>query len=1855
MDTFTFHQGNTTPVEIDSETAELIRIVEIGTDERRDEAVTALTEAGTKALPGLLLAFADPAKKELMDQAGEILKNWGDPVFSSLEILLREADPVTRSSAAGALGYLGKPAIPYLIPALNDPSRDVRTRAARSIARIGGTFPPEQIHEQVLCDVILGDTKDLIRVKKAAFPHLVELLDDTDYRIRVGAIKGLGDIKSVRAVSRLVRLIKSDEIEVRSAIVEALGKIGNTKVIPFLVPALSDTSPYVRIEAVWSLEKLGWTPKNNQQMVRYLIAKEQWGKLARIDTGALPALLPALADENPNIRNNVTAIFLERGTAAIPALYSAQNSPEENLKKAAGDLITRISRNSGTSGTSGVLGNIGNDSWLLSNDEIPEEFDLSSEERDEDAEKKPESPETHGEKIRRFSGLLANPDPAIRVVAVEELRAMGLPAIRPLGNALHDPDPQVRSAASEALGSIRAVHAVSALIRLLRTDPDKNVRISSARALGAIRDAYAIPPLAEQLSDPETGIRAAAAAALGAIGKPALHAIIQKVHDANPLGRAAAYQALGVMQDPGVVTPILRGFEDADPEVRVGAAYGLETFAHKRTKKFLEIIPGLLISGTPAGRGGILEILAKLDSEEVLWIAYAVREDPDPRVREKAQEIIRKREPGLLFRQNGSTGEQDDEKTLINFIAQLTDPDPAARGKAVLVLKTSGALGTRLLLSSFADCSPDTRSIILEIIASKKERAINELIDAIHNESSLVREATVTLLGNIPQERAVYALGWVLYGEKNVGIRRLAAGSLGSIGSKSAIPSLVHSMADAREVRLAAIEALGKIGGTEACEALITNLAAADDETLPEVARALAPCGETARTSLMATLAKNSPEFRLNVAKVIDLLSWQPDDINGQIRYLVAKGEWDRISALGLPALEYLVASFDDEATENRAEVARIIGHLGEPARESLHAGLADKNPFIREGCATALGYLGKKSEKQIVRLLNDPAAPVRLAAAGALDRMGWDPANEAAAVLYDIAKKSWDNVLTHKKFAVPALVRILGDVDFDVQSGAIRTLGKTGDNRAVPYLIILAEKSGDIRIVQEVIAALGGFTDPKVLEFLQTSLTHPVFAVRSQAASVLEKTGWVPQDTADTVRFLVALQRPAALARMGSEIVPVLIEALDDDQVLGRLVITESLISMGDEAAAGLSAIIKSDNRHLHREARNMLALIKKRERPGKGGFGPENAASETRFMDPSENAAVRLEEIRTLLRSADDLTKQNAADTLARLGTAAIPDLTQLAAEENPEVQVAAIQALGQVKSSDALSVLIPLRTHKNPDIRRAVIAALGNIRHQSAIPYFIQGFLDPAGAVRSESVHALAGFGSLALHPVIEATDRSEPAIRAGALETLGKLPEPVVLYPLIKGLSDPADEVRAAAAKVLSALAKQSDSGVLEILIRLQSEGDLLTRLTALGALAGNDDVRALDLIMLLTHDENERIRVKAEEILMSREKGFNGKSAGEPGFPQVQDIPRLIRDLSDSERDVRTAAITGLAGYGSAAVVPLLLAYSPGNTETCTEILRVLEVMGGTGAENLEQALEHNEVSVRYAAAQAIGRLRLFRSVPALGHALYAEPDPDTRGAIADSLGLIGDPSGVKPLIDALEDPGRGVQIAAIHSLGVLRDDKAVEPLIRQLNSPDEDILLAAADSIRQIGEPARPGLVTLLRTGDHTRKAIAANILECLNLVPREPVEHAYYLIGKERWYDFEDLGEAALEPLIEALSDKNTHIRLGAVNALAKLGGIGIFAPLISALNDASPIVRLRAENALVNAGTPVIENLENALDQDRLMYPQTAMHILQRIGMQSHKMPLVILPETGPKTKPETEGESEPPAPLEEPKNDS
>jgi HEAT repeat protein len=124
-----------------------------------------------------------------------------------------------------------------------------------------------------------------------------------------------------------------------------------------------------------------------------------------------------------------------------------------------------------------------------------------------------------------------------------------------LTEALRDPDH--RWLAAKYLGDLGAVQAAEQLIRLLDA-ADPQVRIAAAQTLGRIRAPAARPRLQEvAFDDEEPGVRSWAIGALGEIGdRDDVDLLLPLLDDPSLRVRGATALALGRIGDPKALVPL---------------------------------------------------------------------------------------------------------------------------------------------------------------------------------------------------------------------------------------------------------------------------------------------------------------------------------------------------------------------------------------------------------------------------------------------------------------------------------------------------------------------------------------------------------------------------------------------------------------------------------------------------------------------------------------------------------------------------------------------------------------------------------------------------------------------------------------------------------------------------------------------------------------------------------------------------------------------------------------------------------------------------------------------------------------------------------------------------------------------------------------------------------------------------------------------------------------------------------------------------------------------------------------------------------------------------------------------------
>jgi HEAT repeat protein len=126
-----------------------------------------------------------------------------------------------------------------------------------------------------------------------------------------------------------------------------------------------------------------------------------------------------------------------------------------------------------------------------------------------------------------------------------QLRILGKPSVQPLIGALSHDDPRVREYAAFTLSFLDDDAAVGPLLGLFASDPEVSVRTQAARALGRMEEPRAIDPLIQALNDQRSEIRQDAAYSLGLIGDPrAIPALKAKATDPDELVRFFVDDAL---------------------------------------------------------------------------------------------------------------------------------------------------------------------------------------------------------------------------------------------------------------------------------------------------------------------------------------------------------------------------------------------------------------------------------------------------------------------------------------------------------------------------------------------------------------------------------------------------------------------------------------------------------------------------------------------------------------------------------------------------------------------------------------------------------------------------------------------------------------------------------------------------------------------------------------------------------------------------------------------------------------------------------------------------------------------------------------------------------------------------------------------------------------------------------------------------------------------------------------------------------------------------------------------------------------------------------------------------------------
>lgn len=577
-------------------------------------------------------------------------------------------------------------------------------------------------------------------------------------------------------------------------------------------------------------------------------------------------------------------------------------------------------------------------------------------------------------------------------------------------------------------------------------------------------------------------------------------------------------------------------------------------------------------------------------------------------------------------------------------------------------------------------------------------------------------------------------------------------------------------------------------------------------------------------------------------------------------------------------------------------------------------------------------------------------------------------------------------------------------------------------------------------------------------------------------------------------------------LERIGKTAVVLLIDALDSSAAYVREYSARVLGNIADPGTVlSLTGLLKDQEPAVRERAAEAL-----------GNIGYSDAIKPLIATLKDTNAGVRrkaaeaLDRIDWIPANQKELSLYAVAKQkwkiLPFIGQDAVEPLIEVIKSGEQPVRDGAVEALGRLGNPASLKPIIEAIKRKQPLDPEKAFTALSKIADSRTMEPFI-GELDfddgefrqkaadlldkigwqPTGNEEAARYHfarqdwdTLRSIGKDAVEPLAIALKDKDPNIRGNAVKTLGEIGDNKAVAPLIDVMDDVDASVRNEA---VIALGKIVDPGTVKYLIDALKDAryDKERVIDALGEKGDPVAVEYLTNILKDTSWEARKYREAAARALGN--------------IKDARAVESLLTALKSKFYEVRKEAAEALGKIGDEqALLPLIDALNDDNPtfrEIVVESLCSAAKPGKT--EPLVDTLKDRDAFVRQGAAQVLSRIgwkapgdselavyliakQEWDKLPGIGEyaaepliAVLEDENPEVRKNAVITLGRIGNPEAVEPLIDALKNhPLHDSYMKdLIDALGEIGDVRALEHLTYFINSYLEEEAKEAFKNIRK--------------------------------------------------------------------------------------------------------------------------------------------------------------------------------------------
>lgn len=197
--------------------------------------------------------------------------------------------------------------------------------------------------------------------------------------------------------------------------------------------------------------------------------------------------------------------------------------------------------------------------------------------------------------------------------------------------------------------------------------------------------------------------------------------------------------------------------------------------------------------------------------------------------------------------------------------------------------------------------------------------------------------------------------------------------------------------------------------------------------------------------------------------------------------------------------------------------------------------------------------------------------------------------------------------------------------------------------------------------------------------------------------------------------------------------------------------------------------------------------------------------------------------------------------------------------------------------------------------------------------------------------------------------------------------------------------------------------------------------------------------------------------------------------GETGRPAaVEDLVRLLRDPKPG---VRWSAARSLGRLGHpAAVTPLLGSLEGDRPIPPDVVIEAIAQIRTCPVAVLRQGLRSRSAPIRAVSVELLGRFQALAAGHDVIRLLADDPSIEVRTRAAQSLGRMGLPRAVGPLLACLDNGPAAMHPQVVWALGEIGSEEAVPALRAALTGPSPQVRSAAAQALHTLRAPAVAGV-----------------------------------------------------------------------------------------------------------------------------------------------------------------------------------